>query len=606
MKEGKHEELTLYYKGLIYSNLENATAIVTKEGNILSTNRRWKVMSKFLGNPSFLLKSNNLFKTFLSKNIILESDIEKLEKIYHWITDNKSKSFDLEIFIPKFGIWANLVLKKIDLNLVSITVKLDPKKHYKSFFDSSALAFILTDTEGNILTFNPTAIAHTIRFFNRRIQNSENIYSYILTTNKKSFEENFSFAKKGNRVQMEVQFYVDIDEIKYYLLNINPVSGLSNSFQYFTFELIDITHTKEIENQLFHTNLILKEASQVANLGAWYYDFKIQKLTLSDDVYRILHLNKIENPDIKLNFISRNRNFKDSILTAINECLTTEKEWDLELPYELQNGNLIWIRSLGKPIKINNNAIRLVGIIMEVTDKKNQDIERGKLINDLIFKNKELLQFSYILSHNIRAPMANILGLISVIEHNNISPHNQKVLELINQASFKMDDIIRDLGHILNLKDTNVNKELLQFKTIYDSTLSILSNKIIETSAIVTSDFKSEKYVYCLKSYLENIFYNILSNAIKYKHKDRILEVHFRTYSENNYIVLSAKDNGLGIDTVFFKDKLFGLYNRFHDHIEGKGMGMFMIKTQVEAMGGYVEFESTPNIGSEIKVYLRK
>ena len=96
-----------------------------------------------------------------------------------------------------------------------------------------------------------------------------------------------------------------------------------------------------------------------------------------------------------------------------------------------------------------------------------------------------------------------------------------------------------------------------------------------------------------------------MSNSLKYKHPDRIPNIHVETSVTGEYTKLSFKDNGLGIDTEFYKDKLFGMYKRFHNHVEGKGLGLFIIKTQIEAMDGYIEVYSQVGEGTEFCVYFK-
>jgi signal transduction histidine kinase len=99
--------------------------------------------------------------------------------------------------------------------------------------------------------------------------------------------------------------------------------------------------------------------------------------------------------------------------------------------------------------------------------------------------------------------------------------------------------------------------------------------------------------------------YNLISNAIKYRDPDRSPVIDIKTEKLADEIRLTVSDNGLGIDTSVHRDKLFTLYSRFHTHLEGKGLGLYLVKTQITAMGGRIEIESEVNKGSTFRVYFR-
>ncbi|MGZ4100022.1 MAG: sensor histidine kinase, partial [Bacteroidia bacterium] len=107
-----------------------------------------------------------------------------------------------------------------------------------------------------------------------------------------------------------------------------------------------------------------------------------------------------------------------------------------------------------------------------------------------------------------------------------------------------------------------------------------------------------------VKSYVHSIFYNLISNSIKYRKPDKALVITIKSEVNKERIMISFKDNGIGIDLIKHGDKIFGLYSRFHLNIEGKGMGLFMIKTEAESLGGNITVKSKPGEGAEFIVEL--
>ena len=116
--------------------------------------------------------------------------------------------------------------------------------------------------------------------------------------------------------------------------------------------------------------------------------------------------------------------------------------------------------------------------------------------------------------------------------------------------------------------------------------------------ASVTFDFNEASVVKYFKPYLESIFQNLLTNAIKYRSSDRKPAIHFKSVVLGQHLELHVTDNGQGIDLQKFGGKLFGLHKTFHEHREARGVGLFLVKTQIEALGGSIRVMSEVNKGT--------
>jgi signal transduction histidine kinase len=133
---------------------------------------------------------------------------------------------------------------------------------------------------------------------------------------------------------------------------------------------------------------------------------------------------------------------------------------------------------------------------------------------------------------------------------------------------------------------------------------SMLKDKIQESETTIQEDFNAAPTCYAVPAYIESILYNLVSNGIKYRAPERKPVISIKTIKENGRILLTVSDNGIGLDLSKLKDKLFSLYQRFHDHVEGKGLGLFLVKTQVEALNGTIEIDSKVNEGTSFKIHL--
>lgn len=226
---------------------------------------------------------------------------------------------------------------------------------------------------------------------------------------------------------------------------------------------------------------------------------------------------------------------------------------------------------------------------------------------DLVEYNQQLEQFAFISAHNLRAPVARILGLGHILDIcNNDMQEARMIVDKIVFTTQELDRVVKDLNTVLDMRrnsasvlvPVNLEDELRLVKIN-------LEKDIQDTNTTFIEDFSKATTLWTVKPYLDSILMNLISNAIKYRHPDRqpVITIHSKT--EGNYFILAIQDNGLGMDMALCKDKIFTLYRRFHLHIEGKGMGLYLVKTQMTAMGGKIEVESKLDEGTTFYLFFK-
>ena len=206
---------------------------------------------------------------------------------------------------------------------------------------------------------------------------------------------------------------------------------------------------------------------------------------------------------------------------------------------------------------------------VNITERKLLEQQKEKLILELTGNNNDLLQFSYIVSHNLQAPLSNLLGLLSLLE--GIEIKDEDLASILN--GFR--------NYSLGIKEQIIFPE-------------------------IDIDFGKLSVIRFNKPYLESIFSNLFTNAIKYRSPDRKLKISVRIKDVGTQYQMSFEDNGLGIDLDRYRDRIFGLYQRFHEHPESKGFGLYLIKSQIEALGGTIHIESKVNVGTKFKINFLK
>lgn len=282
---------------------------------------------------------------------------------------------------------------------------------------------------------------------------------------------------------------------------------------------------------------------------------------------------------------------KTKELIDVNEELLTQSNLLSERNNQLQNAHAT-IESQNRAIKDRNETL---------------EDEVEKRTKELVTYNQRLEQFAFVTAHNLRGPVARILGLGTVLRMiDNVSDEVKTINDKLVFTAHEIDSVIRDLNQILHIKNIPSHLEELDLSTEINKVIAGLEKDISDSQAIIRIDFSEVRSIITSQPYFHSIVYHLLSNAIKFRHPERIPNVIISTITKDDYIGLVVSDNGLGIDLQTSKDKLFTLYSRFHLHVEGKGLGLYLVKTQIEALGGSIEVKSEVNAGTTFEVFFRK
>lgn len=277
-------------------------------------------------------------------------------------------------------------------------------------------------------------------------------------------------------------------------------------------------------------------------------------------------------------------------MIAQSEELATQHETVLQQNQQLHEAQKI----------IEEQNIRLE----EEVQHRTQELQNAN--EELIGHNNQLEQFAFIAAHNLRAPLTRILGLANLIQLSTLVADKEEAMKKLVSATKDLDQVIRDLNTILDIKRQTGNLDEVNLPLALARVMKMLEKEREDTLTNVTSDFSEASTVYAVPPYVDSILYNLISNAIKYRDPNRLPEIALKTDLDNDYILLTVTDNGLGIDLSKHKQNMFNLYRRFHLHMEGKGLGLYLVRTQIIAMGGKIDVESEPEKGTRFLVYFRK
>ena len=258
------------------------------------------------------------------------------------------------------------------------------------------------------------------------------------------------------------------------------------------------------------------------------------------------------------------------------------------------SGNKKWMDFSIRSIRSKEGSKEgYIGTIVDITDMENA---RSKILTQY----NELQNFVYIISHNVRAPISTLQGLVEVFEPEN-EELNTQIISHIGTTVEALDRTIKDLNHSLSLRKVSDEAfEEVELEEIFQDIELLLSKDIDSSNATIKIDFSKAPKLKGLKSYFANILFNLILNAIHYRAENRSPKILVTSEPlQNGGLKIIVEDNGQGmaLDKENRK-KIFDMYGRLSGKSEGKGMGLYLAKTQVEAMHGQIQVESEPGKGS--------
>jgi PAS domain S-box-containing protein len=240
----------------------------------------------------------------------------------------------------------------------------------------------------------------------------------------------------------------------------------------------------------------------------------------------------------------------------------------------------------------------------EITPLIKKQEELQTLVDVTAEQNSRLMQFTHIVSHNLRSHVANLSSILAVTDTADIEDLNLS-WNLVEKTTIALDETLYNLNEVIGIQsNTNIPYRKVNLYEAYKKTIDSLQLLIDSTGTLLHADIQENDELHIIPAYLDSILLNFISNAIKYRSLERKPEVRLSLKVSNGYKVLSITDNGLGIDLERYKDRLFGMYKTFHGNKDAKGLGLFITKAQIETMKGKIEVESTVGEGTTFRILL--
>jgi two-component system CheB/CheR fusion protein len=303
-----------------------------------------------------------------------------------------------------------------------------------------------------------------------------------------------------------------------------------------------------------------------------------------------------------LSNISTNIKFEtiaEDIKQVINKGITITKE------IETEDGK--WYQTVTMPyIRADHKRNGAMITFNDVTALKETELELDKINKNLLVANADLDNFVHAASHDLMGPLTNIELSISVLTDMQLpgDPKLEKVMRTIHASFTKFRTLVAELGTIGKIESGMAEKEAIDVQELIREVEASIENRIIDSEATIRKDLGGTK-IYFSKKNLRSIIYNLITNAIKFKDPHRACEIWISGKSERGFTILTVKDNGIGMPSDAI-EKVFSMYGRLNEKIEGQGIGLYLIRKIINAAGGKILVESEPGKGSTFTVYFKE
>ena len=371
------------------------------------------------------------------------------------------------------------------------------------------------------------------------------------------------------------------------------------------------------EEALKESGMLLNEVGKIAKIGGWEMDLVTRKAKWTQGTYDIVEIDydqPVPGPDEHIEYyLSEYRSLvSDSMQTLIED----DRPLDFEAQLQSAKGNIKWCRAMGRTVKKEGRCVKVYGTFQDITDRKNAEEEIRELNRNLELRvhqrtvqleeaNKELEDFVYSVSHDLRAPLRSISGFAEIINRRHKSSLNEEgrhYFDNIVKASGQMGDLIDDLLKFSRLGRKAIQSENVSLDDLFKTAVATLSDQIKKSGARVNLP-EQMPVVQGDMTLATHIFINLLENAVKYHqpHEPPLVDVGFEV--EDPYVVVSVADNGIGIAPEYH-EKIFNIFQRLHSQADypGTGIGLAAVKKAVQIMAGRVWVESEPGKGSVFKI----
>lgn len=426
-------------------------------------------------------------------------------------------------------------------------------------------------------------------------QNSE-YTSHFPKNVRPAIKENLEKVFEGQSVVFEANH-----DHSSYMISATPLFEPDNSINKIVLASQNISRQKQEEQQLRLLESVITNTNDAIVISKTYEVEKGHPIVYVNRAFTKMTGYSSDEIIGKSAHILRGKDTNSDELNKLKEAEERGDSCEIEILNYKKDGTRFWCQFTVVPVcDALGNCTHWISVQRDVSMRKRNEREKELLIEELTRTNIDLRQFSYITSHNLRAPLSNLLGIMRLLDVSTITdPMTSLLIQNFQDSTLQLNETVNDLINVLIIKNNvNVKKEKLDIGKTFEKVMKSVQNMIDEFDVQITVNFQETNELDINRTYFESILLNLLTNAIKYRTQDEQPQLNIYTRQYSDSIKLYFCDNGLGIDLDRYKDRIFGLYQRFHDNSDGKGLGLYIINSQINAMGGSIDVKSKVGKGT--------
>jgi PAS domain S-box-containing protein len=524
---------------------------------------------------------------------------------YRWVEINSQAEFEGDECIKLVGTIQDITPQR---KLIE-TLELNHNK-FLTAFDHAPIGMALVSPEGKWIKVNNSLCS--ILGYER---NEFMKLTFQDITHPQDLDQDLAHVAQllkgeADTYAMSKRYFHKDGRIVWVSLTVAIVRTPDNKPLYFISQIKDITERIKNSERLQKERQRLNNVIETTQIGTWEWNLASNKMTNDARCFHMLGYELAEAPLHEISSLFKQLHPDD--VKVVNQCLDdcfTRKADYYQCEYRMRHkdGSWVWIESHGKVIKWSSEDKPLVmlGTREDISKRKQLEEVQLKTMAIISDQNKRLVNFAHIVSHNLRSHAGNFQMLLELFQIETEEGEKAHILNLLRQNADNLFETIDNLNEIVSfqLNDKKQTKAINLQEQIR-KTLTAIQALSEKQRAEFSVQVKEDLNINYNPAYLESILLNFFTNAIKYKHPERDPKINISAFIEDGKVILEIKDNGIGIDLELHGKKLFGMYKTFHENADARGIGLFITKNQVEAMGGTISVESEVGIGTTFKLSL--
>ncbi|MGB0429177.1 MAG: PAS domain-containing sensor histidine kinase [Bacteroidia bacterium] len=362
----------------------------------------------------------------------------------------------------------------------------------------------------------------------------------------------------------------------------------------------DITQRVEIENELEQSEMLFKTLTESLTVGVYLVRKDGYLFYANGKCSEIMGLPKSKC----LGFEWKNNihpNDKEWVINGWNNALAQNEIFDAEFNWKHNQVYEVPVKVYMRPLDYNKDNIEtFIGTIIDLSAQK-------KIQHAINNQKQDLEQFAYIASHDLKAPLTNMQGLIEMAkEYIKVDAIGDDLLEKINVSLARMRNTITSLNEVIAVKkNLELPKGTIKIEPELKAVVNDFSEMIKQADGQIDLRVEDDLEIEFPEIHFDRIFQNLISNALKYAEPNRKPAIKIKAKNQDNYVRVDVEDNGMGMDLDKVGSKVFGLYQRFTTKKEGKGIGLHLVQSIIKRYHGKIEVHSKLGVGTRFTIFFK-